>query len=83
MASPEYLVGERTMGFLPVAVSLLVSFESSIMMLGLPAEAYVYGLQLIWWAVGTFVAQLLSIHIVVPLLHPLKLTSAYEVSGWI
>nr|KAG5692605.1 hypothetical protein BaRGS_030033 [Batillaria attramentaria] len=42
----EYLVGGRAMKFLPVAISLMVSFESSIMMLGMPAEAYVYGIQL-------------------------------------
>ncbi|KAK7090456.1 hypothetical protein V1264_010250 [Littorina saxatilis] len=74
----EYLVGGRAMKFLPVAISLMVSFESSIMMLGLPAEAYVYGIQ--WWisTVGFLVSQVASVFIVVPLLHPLKITSAYE-----
>lgn len=36
----EYFVGNRKMGILPVATSLLVSFESSIMMLGTPAEVH-------------------------------------------
>lgn len=67
------------MSFIPVAISLMVSFESSIMMLGLPAEAYVYGIQFIFSSLGFMVSQFLSIHIVVPLLHPLKITSAYEV----
>jgi Na+/proline symporter len=40
----EYLVGNRKMSILPVALSLMVSFESSIMMLGFPAEVYVYGI---------------------------------------
>ncbi|CAG5131129.1 unnamed protein product [Candidula unifasciata] len=74
----EYLVGGRTMSFIPVAISLMVSFESSIMMLGLPAEAYVYGIQIIFSSCGFLISNLLSIHIVVPLLHPLKITSAYE-----
>ncbi|CAL1531976.1 unnamed protein product [Lymnaea stagnalis] len=74
----EYLVGGRTMSFIPVAISLLVSFESSIMMLGLPAEAYVFGIQNIIGYFGFFVAQVLSVHMVVPLLHPLRITSAYE-----
>ena len=75
----EYLVGGRKMTFLPVAISLLVSFESSIMMLGVPAEIYVYGIQ--WWISvwGFLISQLISITIVVPLIHPLKLTSIYEV----
>ena len=34
----EYLVGNRRMMIIPVAISLMVSFESSIMMLGTPAE---------------------------------------------
>ncbi|XP_076454438.1 sodium-coupled monocarboxylate transporter 1-like [Babylonia areolata] len=74
----EYLVGGRAMKFLPVAISLMVSFESSIMMLGLPAEMYVYGVQ--WWlgTLGFFVSQILSVFIMVPLLHPLGITSAYE-----
>ncbi|CAL1546439.1 unnamed protein product [Lymnaea stagnalis] len=74
----EFLVGGRTMSFLPVAVSLLVSFESSIMMLGLPAETYVYGIQYLMGSVGLVTAMLLNVHIVVPMLHPLKITSAYE-----
>lgn len=74
----EYLVGGRSMSFLPVAISLLVSFESSIMMLGFPAEGYIYGIQIIWSSAGFWLSQLLSIYIMVPLIHPLKITSAFE-----
>nr|XP_022341925.1 sodium-coupled monocarboxylate transporter 1-like [Crassostrea virginica] len=74
----EFLVGNRKMAVLPVAISLLVSFESSIMMLGTPAEIYRYGIQWIWSNVGFFCANLLSIKVMVPLLHPLKITSANE-----
>lgn len=74
----EYLVGNRKMAVLPVAISLLVSFESSIMMLGTPAEIYRYGIQWIWSNVGFFIANLLAVKVMVPLLHPLKLTSANE-----
>ena len=41
----EYLVGNRQMMILPVAISLMVSFESSIMMLGTPAEVNDQGSQ--------------------------------------
>ncbi|KAK0061081.1 sodium-coupled monocarboxylate transporter 1 [Biomphalaria pfeifferi] len=74
----EYLVGGRTMNFIPVAISLMASFESSIMMLGFPAETYVYGIQNIMNSLGFFVTQLLFIEFIVPLIHPLKITSAYE-----
>lgn len=75
----EYLVGNRKMAVLPVAISLLVSFESSIMMLGTPAEIYRYGIQWIWANLGFFCANLLAIKVMVPLIHPLKITSANEV----
>ena len=38
----EFFVGNRRMAILPVAISLLVSFESSILMLGHPAEVNVF-----------------------------------------
>ena len=82
-STSEYLVAGRSLGFLPVAISLMVSFESSIMMLGIPAEAYVYGYQFWIGSFGFFVAQMLANFIMVPLLHPLKITSAYEVSIYI
>lgn len=75
----EFLVGNRQMSVLPVAISLMVSFESSIMMLGVPAEIYMFGIQWFWGNVGFFIANLLSIKIMVPLIHPLPITSAYEV----
>jgi Na+/proline symporter len=75
----EYLVGNRQMKILPLTLSLMVSFESSIMMLGFPAETYVYGLQYIWYNVGVMAGLFLGAFIVVPLIYPLKLTSVYEV----
>lgn len=76
----EYLVGNRQMSVLPVAISLMVSFESAVMMLGIPAEIYMYGFRWIWGEVGFVIADLLSIKLIVPLIHPLKITSVYEVS---
>ena len=75
----EFLVGNRKMTVLPVAISLMVSFESSIMMLGFPAEVYTFGIQYIMGTFGWFVANLAAVKIMVPLIHPLKITSAYEV----
>lgn len=75
----EFHMGNRKMAIIPVAISLLVSFESSIMMLGTPAETYVFGIQNIMGNFGWFFANLLAIKIMVPLIHPLKITSAYEV----
>nr|XP_022343638.1 sodium-coupled monocarboxylate transporter 1-like isoform X1 [Crassostrea virginica] len=74
----DYLVGGRQMKVLPVAVSLMVSFESSIMMLGFPAETYKYGMMFWLSNFGFLVSCLLATRMVVPLVHPLKITSINE-----
>ncbi|VDI21872.1 solute carrier family 5 (sodium-dependent multivitamin transporter), member 6 [Mytilus galloprovincialis] len=74
----EYLVGNRQMSIIPVTLSLIVSFESSIMMLAYPAEVYTYGIMFVMSSLGFLLAVLLGTRIVVPLIHPLKITSVYE-----
>ena len=67
------------MSLLPVAMSICVSFISAILILGAPAEMYMYGTQYwITW-IGLSLASLLAGLIFVPLLYPLNLTSSYEV----
>ncbi|XP_060064025.1 sodium-dependent multivitamin transporter-like [Ylistrum balloti] len=73
----EYLVGNRRLKMLPVAISLVVTFESSILVLGYPAEVYIYGGDLIWTSVGLMTTMLVATRIVVPIFHPLKLTSVF------
>lgn len=75
----EYLVGNRKMSIVPVTLSLIVSFESSIMMLAYPAEVYTYGVMFVMSALGFTFASMLATRIVVPLIHPLKITSVNEV----
>ncbi|XP_060079801.1 sodium-coupled monocarboxylate transporter 1-like [Ylistrum balloti] len=74
----EYLVGSRNMSVLPVALSLMVSYESGIMMLGVPAEVYIYGMQWFLSNIGHFFADLLNLYIFVPPLKKLQITSIYE-----
>ncbi|XP_053400558.1 sodium-coupled monocarboxylate transporter 1-like [Mercenaria mercenaria] len=74
----NYFLGDRNMKTIPVALSFVVTFQSSIMMLGTPAEVYTYGIQYAIGAIGVSVAYLLIILIVVPLFHPLNVTSVYE-----
>ncbi|XP_060595853.1 sodium-dependent multivitamin transporter-like [Ruditapes philippinarum] len=74
----EFFVGDRKMSVLPVALSMMVTFESSILMIGTPAEVYVYGIQIIIETFGWFISYVLTLGMVVALIHPLKLTSAYE-----
>ncbi|KAJ1521989.1 hypothetical protein ONE63_002312 [Megalurothrips usitatus] len=47
-SASEYLVGGRSMGTVPIALSLISSYISGITLLGYPAEVYVYGMQVLY-----------------------------------
>ncbi|XP_069102987.1 sodium-coupled monocarboxylate transporter 1-like [Argopecten irradians] len=74
----EYLVGNRRLSFCPVAVSLLVTFQSGISLLGLPVEIYQYGTQIYMGIIGLVAGYILVAVFFVPVFHPLQLTSVYE-----
>ena len=76
----EYLTANRSLGTLPVALSMFMSYISAILVLGNTAEMYQYGIQQ-WLAMfGSSFAYFLSGLIFVPLFFPLKITSSFEVS---
>jgi Na+/pantothenate symporter len=75
----KYYYGNRNMGALPVALSMLVTYQSSIFMLGYPGEMYIYG-SMFWLSfVGVGLGFILVAVFEVPLLHPLNIRSAFEV----
>ncbi len=75
----EYLMANRSMRIVPVAMSILMSFISAIMVLGTSAEVYISGLVYSINAVGAAVGILAAAFLFVPLLYPLNITSSYEV----
>jgi len=75
----EFLLANRQLNTLPVTMSILVSFVSGIMVLGIPAEMYTRGTQLFMRTIGYCLACVLSSLLFVPLFFNLKVTSAYEV----
>jgi len=77
----EFIMANRRLGIIPTTLSLFVSFQSAIMMLGLTAEMYEYGIQLmVWLPIGYVATFLLAERFVVPWLYPLKLVSINAVS---
>ena len=70
----------QTLFQLPVALSIAVTFVSSITVLGIPAHAYVYGTVVIWFAFSICVQITIACIYYIPLFHRLKLSSVYEVS---
>ena len=75
----EYLRGGNTIRFRPASVSLMVSFASSILVLGCPAEIYTFGGQFLLDGVGFALRYVLSGLIYVPVLYPLNTITANEV----
>lgn len=77
----EFLMADRSMRSLPVALSVLASFFSASTLLGTPAEVYVYGIQY-WISVfGAILAPLTGAFLFGPMFFKLKLVSVYEVSS--
>lgn len=76
----EFLLANRSMSFLPVALSLLATFQSAVAILGVPSEIYRFGTE--YWFLGCsyFLGLLIPAHIFIPIFYRLRLTSTYEVS---
>ncbi|XP_072048595.1 sodium-coupled monocarboxylate transporter 1-like [Amphiura filiformis] len=74
----EYLVANRSMGAIPVGMSLVASFMSAITVLGAPAEVYLYGTMYWWFAISYALVSLAVAVIYMPVFYKLQITSAYE-----
>ena len=75
----EYFSGDRKLQLWPAALSIIVSYMSAVMIIGVPSEAYLYGGQNILLAVGTGVGTILAALFVIPVLYPLQLVSINHV----
>uniref|UniRef100_A0A8C6D278 Solute carrier family 5 member 6 n=1 Tax=Moschus moschiferus TaxID=68415 RepID=A0A8C6D278_MOSMO len=74
----QLLLADRKMGCLPVALSLLATFQSAVAILGVPSEIYRFGTQ--YWFLGCcyFLGLLIPAHVFIPVFYRLHITSAYE-----
>lgn len=75
----EFLMADRSMGCLPVSLSLIASFQSAVAIIGVPAEIYTYGTQ--YWFIGFayILGLIIPAHVFIPVFYRLRLSSAYEV----
>ncbi|XP_067679757.1 sodium-coupled monocarboxylate transporter 1-like [Haliotis asinina] len=74
----EYFIAGQSMSCIPVALSLLATYESSVMMLGTPAESYVHGIQWILSELGSETGMLISIFFILGFLRRLNLSTPFE-----
>ncbi|XP_030044339.1 sodium-dependent multivitamin transporter-like [Microcaecilia unicolor] len=74
----EFLLADRSMTFLPVALSLLATFQSAVAILGVPSEIYKFGTE--YWFLGCsyILGLIIPAHIFIPMFYRLRLTSTYE-----
>lgn len=79
-STKEFFLGDRQMPIIPTALSLLVSFQSGILILGVSSEMYMKGTNFIFYVLGVVIALPLAALIYQPIFYKLQLTSAYEVS---
>ncbi|XP_077989578.1 sodium-coupled monocarboxylate transporter 1-like [Glandiceps talaboti] len=77
-STSRYLLADKNMHFLPVAMSILVSFTSPLSIMGLPAEIYVHGIQYAIFALSLLWCLPLVAFLYLPVFQGLQLTSAYE-----
>ncbi|KAJ8044461.1 Sodium-dependent multivitamin transporter [Holothuria leucospilota] len=74
----QFLLADRSVLSLPVAMTLLVSFVSPITLLGTPAEIYHYGGQFMIFVFSALLLYPMMTLIFVPVFYGLKITTAYE-----
>ncbi|KAL4234770.1 hypothetical protein ACF0H5_006412 [Mactra antiquata] len=77
-STENYFLGDRKLNAIPVGLSFVVTFQSSILILGFPAEGYAYGMQYGVQCIGVVFGYLIASIIAVPIFHPLKVASVYE-----
>ncbi|KAK7508623.1 hypothetical protein BaRGS_00000189, partial [Batillaria attramentaria] len=77
----EYLLGNRRMSLAPVCLSLFVTFQSAISLIGSPADIYITGTMVFYNSVGIAFSYVIGYFTVVPLIYPLHVTSVYEYLG--
>ena len=80
-SAEDFFTGGRRLSALPVGLSLAASFMSAVQVLGVPAEAYRYGLKFLWMCLGQLLNSLLTALLFLPIFYRLGLTSTYEVPG--
>jgi len=79
-STSEFLMAGRSMSVLPVALSLLASFVSAILLLGTPAEIVVYGTQYWMICICYFVIPVAA-YVFIPVFYRLGVTSVFEVTA--
>ena len=80
MTTDEYLLASRSISWIPICISLVVSFFSSVGVMGVTANMYMHGITFGLGALFIIVPMAISAEIFAPIFRELKLISVNEVS---
>ena len=79
MTSAEYLLASRSVSWIPICISLVVSFFSSVGVMGTTANMYVHGITFGLGFLGLLAPIMLNAEIFAPIFRELNLISVNEV----
>ena len=77
-STEEFLLASRSMGTLPMTMSLIASFMSAITLLGVPAEIYTGGTQYMVGIISNVPVMAATIHFYLPVYDELRVSTSYE-----
>ena len=80
MTSDEYLLASRSISWIPICVSMVVSLFSSVGVMGITANMYVHGVTFGLQGFSSIVSLTLSAECFAPIFRRLKLISVNEVT---
>lgn len=75
----EYLLGGRSMHYIPVSMSLLVTYLSALSLLGAPAEVYRSNTMLFWFGVSVAVGCWIVSRAFLPFFYQLGISNVFQV----
>ncbi|CAG9806697.1 unnamed protein product [Chironomus riparius] len=74
----NFLMGGRKMKVFPVAMSLIASLVSGVLLLGASTEIYLYGTQYIYILIAIVISSAALHFVMIPMFHKLQIISVYE-----
>ncbi|KAK8759657.1 hypothetical protein V5799_002711 [Amblyomma americanum] len=74
----QFLTGNKELGWLPVSMSMMASYLSSIGILGLPSEVFVHGSTLWMSVISTTGSILVAAFVFLPMYYKMDITSINE-----
>ncbi|KPP61035.1 hypothetical protein Z043_120912, partial [Scleropages formosus] len=74
----DFFTGGQQMSAVPIGLSLCASFMSAVQVLGVPSEAYRYGLKFLYMCLGQSFSSLLTACLFLPLFYRLRITSTNQ-----